>query len=263
MRRLWVLSVLIFLVIINSGCAPKREIIFPRPPSISEVELLDSLLTMDNALESVMISGQGIIDFGEEKDRFTINQIVRRSDNMLNLHIDGPMGMTLAIGWFCRSEVLCIYIPYKNAALWTPLGEAEEDVLVPPDRDKLVDILSGSTPIAHFADSLISFEKVETGYYLTFKKNNEVFVAFVRPNPWHIVNYQYSRLDNNKSLIDVTLGEGQVTNGIWTPKTIEIFAPIINQRILFKIKKLLLNPNIADSLFEVDIPEDVEWYKAF
>ena len=242
------------------GCAAKTTA--TGLPKIAAKELIDSLVAQDTLLKTVRITGKGNFRGQGKDESFLVGLHTSRPDKMLS-HIKGPLGITAAVLWLCGKDSLCIYLPAKNAVLVEPLGINDPNIVLPPATPILVDMFSGMAPVYRFADSLQNFEEVAGGYYLTFRKNDEILVALAKPYPWHVENFQWTRTTNQKEQVDVQFSDGEVQNGIWRPDKITITAPALDQIITLDINKCEMNIAIDDSLFKPNLPEQVKWMSAF
>lgn len=261
MRRAAFSVLILMLFLLFYGCAP-RKVVTP-VPKISKDALLDSLLSMDKKVETITIHGKATFEWGDHKKRFSVHEITKREKNLINLHIDGPFGVTTAILWFCKPESICIYLPSSKAVLLEPLGKSIENVVVPPEREILTDMISGLVPLRYFADSVMDFELVESGVYITFIKSGKVLVVFARPDPWHVESYEFSKIDDLRGQLDVSFPEGELVDGVWLPKKIVINAPSVKQKIEVEVRKIKLNEQLPDSLFQIKIPDNVKWMRAY
>ncbi len=260
------LAVLLFFLLLLlsvyffSGCAAQKTI--GELPRISSGELLDSLIVQDTLLKTFHIRGKGKFLAGDKEDNFAMSLVASRP-NKFHLRIVGPLGISVAVLWLCGQDSLCVFIPSKATVLVEPLGAEIPDVILPPSAPVMLDMFCGMAPIYRFSDSLQNFEKSSDGYYLTFKKNDEVLIALAKPNPWHIEEFQWVRTTNTNEQVDVKFSKGEVRDGIWRPKKIEITAPALGQRLTATIKKDNLNIEIPDSMFIPKIPPKARWQSAF
>lgn len=259
----WVVfTFLLFALVVLSfiGCAGQRVVM--QVPEIQAGQLLDSLVARDTLVQSIYITGKGKFIAQDKDERFFATIMARRPDK-LYVRIAGPLGITTAILWLCGNDSLCIYIPSKGTVLVEPLGADIPDVILPPSTPVMLDMFCGIAPIARFADSLQNFEKASEGYYLTFKRGNEVLVALAKPNPWHISEFQWVKTTNTNEQVDVKFTDGEITEEIWRPGKIEITAPALAQKISISIKKELINPALDDTMFIPKLPKGVKWQSAF
>jgi len=261
--KYYIIAVLCFSICVSFflGCAAQKEI--TEAPKISELELLDSLLAQDTVIHSVRLTGKGKYYSSSGKHVFTVGLVTDRDEQKMAAYIGGPLGTTFTILWLCHKDSLCIYITYRKQVLVEPIGIELEGVVLPPSARIMIDMFSGIAPIAQFKDNLTNFESIPAGYYLTFEKDEEALVALVKPEPWHIDGYQWIKKGNPQQIVDVQFGEGEVIDGIWRPSKMKISAPSLDQEINIIIDKDSRNIEISDSLFFPEIPQDVEWLRAF
>jgi len=254
-------SIFILLLLSLSGCAARKEI-SGELPEITAEELIDSLVAQDTLAKTFHIRGKGTFSAGGKDEKFAMSMLIRRPDKM-HVRIAGPLGVSIAVLWLCGNDSMCIYIPSKATVLVEPLGADIPDVILPPSAPVMLDMFCGMAPIYRFSDSLQNFEKSSDGYYLTFRRGDEVFVALAKPDPWHIAEFQWAKISNTGEQVDVKFEDGELRNGVWRPKKIEITAPALKQKISAKIIKDRMNIEIPDSMFAPKIPLKTRWQSAF
>ncbi|RKZ33032.1 hypothetical protein DRQ33_04880 [bacterium] len=251
-----------------SNCAGKKQLRRPsgpiKIPKIESDELLNILLAQDTVIHCVRLSGRGIFRTSSKKQGFRVGLVSDRIKQRLGVYLGSGMIGVASILWLCHPESICIYVPIRNYVMVEPIGYNIEGIVLPPKASVMIDMFSGLSPLARFSDYLTHYEQTSSGYYLTFQNNNEALVILATPQPcWHIDGYQWIQEGNPGQIVDVQFPEGELQNSIWVPNKVIISAPTLDQEIEMEIDKYLINPEISDSLFEPNIPDDVNWWRAY
>ncbi len=250
------------LLLAGWGCAgrkavPQRQEI----PRIKPRELIDSLLAQDTTVHRVRLLGHGIYKQGKEKRGFRVGLVADRDEGKLGVYLSAGFVGVFALLWLCNPDSLCIYLPMQHYAMKEPVGYEIEGVILPPDAPVMVDMFSARTPLLRFVDHLKDAERTESGYYLTFKKDDQTLIVLAKPHPWHIEGYQWVEGEDLTQVVDVQFKNGKFQDGTWVPEKLVISQPALDQQIEVTIEKYLVNPEIADSLYFPVIPDDANWYR--
>ena len=244
-----------------AGCAASKANV-AGIPKIDAQDLLDELLAQQRDINKVRITGTGSFDVKTQKTKFRIGLVADRQNTKLGAYITGPVASILAILWLSHEDTLSIFIPMQNRVYIEPVGVDIDGQILPPASDMLTDMFTGIVPLRHFVDSLVTCEPSTEGYYLTFRKNNEILVALVKPNPWHVESYQWIKNTTTQQIVDVRFDGFSDINRA-RPQKLIISAPMLDQQISINIDKEQLNGDIPDSLFVPVLPENVTIYNAF
>lgn len=253
----------LILLIANIDCTPRQKV----APELEAIPLqhstlLDSVISAGDKINTIKGRCKVTIHSPDAEDNFKLDFLYKKPLN-LKCYIRGFLGSSVA-SLLSNGDSLLVYVPDKNEIYIDKFTENGYNTVLNLHFNFLdvVEAVFGSIDAEVLKKTPVEFEAEIDKYKVVFDKEGEKETYYINPGIWTISSHQVYREDLS-SLLDISFEDYVLIDGAWRPETVKMVNPIRSEWVEIRFEKQKINKNIEKSIFEIDIPEGVEYIKLY
>ncbi|MBN1755698.1 DUF4292 domain-containing protein [bacterium] len=225
-------------------------------------QLLDSLISKENSLETLKTRCRVELHGQDQRENFTIDLVFKKPYRVKGV-IKGILGSSAA-SLVSTADSTIVYVPSENRVYMDSYREETYNSILGLHFrfPEVMEALMGIFQFENKRGYLVDFKSTGETYQLVMEEGGEREIYAINPGSWTVVSYQRFSADL-KAMLDIGYEDYYLAGEHWRPGIVRITNPMRGEWIEVQFDKQKVNRAVDPKVFDLEIPEGVEYMELY